>query len=72
MKTGWTIEAAAGTGRIQHHHPPRFTAGWTSGAVDRARLEAPAGLPGSGPDDALHLFGWTWIDPDLRPPCLTG
>ena len=68
MKTGWTIDAAAGTGRIQHHHSPRFTAGWTSGEADRARIEGPCWTsPGSGPDDALHLFGWTWIDPRPAP-----
>lgn len=68
MKTGWTIATAAGTGRIQHHHTPRFTAGWTSGEADRARIEGPCWTsPGSGLDDALHLFGWTWIDPRPAP-----
>ena len=68
MIPDWTIETTAGHNRVTHHAPPRFTASWASGEADRARIQGPCWTsPGSGPDDALHLFGWTWIDPQPPP-----
>lgn len=65
MNTDWIIdEGDAGTGTVTHHAPPRFTARWTSGAQELAAIDGPCWtVEGSDDEDALHLFGFIWIDP---------
>lgn len=65
----WTITRESGTGgTVQSTAPPRFTAQWTAGA-DADEQAALCGLfwrdEGSGEDDAITLYGFTWQD---RPP----
>ena len=61
----WTIEAGdAGPGTLTHHAAPRFAARWTSGADELAAIDGPCWTAeGSDEDDALHIFGFVWMDP---------
>ena len=65
MTTDWTIEEGeAGRGRVSHTAAPCFTAFWTSGADELAAIDGPCWISeGSGDEDALHIFGFTWTDP---------
>ena len=66
MKTDWLVELnAAGRGLVQHLAAPPFTAFWTSGEDAPTPFQAPCWTcPGSGPEDSIHLFGWTWGGPE--------
>lgn len=69
MTTDWTIEEGeAGRGRVSHTAAPRFTAFWTSGADELAAIDGPCWISeGSGDEDALHIFGFTWTAPAPAP-----
>jgi len=69
MTTDWTIEEGeAGRGRVSHSAAPRFTAFWTSGEDGQPDAGEPCWTsPGSGPEDAIHIFGWTWLEPAPAP-----
>lgn len=65
--TSWRIEDHPDGGlQITHLAAPRSTARWTTGAfpIDQVREGAFFWTDeGSGEQDAIHFFGFTWIDP---------
>jgi len=64
MATDWTVEEApARRGLVCHHAAPRFQAFWTTGQEELATIDGPCWTrEGSGEEDALHIFGFTWTD----------
>ena len=72
MKEDWTVDVDnAGRGTVTHHAAPTFTAFWTSGEDGQPDAGEPCRtLPGSGPEDAIHIFGWTWREQAPAPEAL--
>ena len=69
MKEDWTVNVDnAGQGTVTHHAAPAFTAFWTSGEDGQPDAGEPCWTSsGSGPEDAIHIFGWTWLEPAPAP-----
>ncbi len=72
MKEDWTVDVDnAGQGTVTHHAAPAFTAFWTSGEDGHPGAGEPCWTsPGSGPEDSIHIFGWTWLEPAPDPEAL--
>ena len=72
MKEDWTVDVDnAGRGTVTRHAAPAFTAFWTSGEDGQPDAGEPCWTsPGSGPEDAIHIFGWTWLEPAPDPQAL--
>ncbi|MEE4211751.1 MAG: hypothetical protein V2I43_21100 [Parvularcula sp.] len=63
----WRIDNhPAGDLQIEHLAAPRFTARWTTGEFPIEEVNHGSFFwtdEGSGAEDAIHLFGFAWIEP---------
>jgi hypothetical protein len=72
----WRIEDHPDGGlQITHLAEPRFTARWTTGAfpIDQVREGAFFWTDeGQSAEDAVHLYGFEWVDPPPPTPDISG